>query len=95
MNGLSPEIMKKVFPFNENTNYDTRNKIESDLRAIKSVTVGSRTLSRLVPKIWELVSVEIKNVESVACFKKAIKKRKPTDCPCHLCRTYTFQVGFT
>ena len=94
MNGLSPEIMQKVFPFNENTNYDTRNKIESDLRAIKSVTVGSRTLSRLVPKIWGLVSVEIKNVESVACFKKAIKKRKPIDCPCHLCRTYAFQVGF-
>ena len=26
VNGLSPEIMKEVFPFNENTSYNTRNK---------------------------------------------------------------------
>ena len=26
VNGLSPEIMKKIFPFNENTSYNTRNK---------------------------------------------------------------------
>ena len=25
-NGLSPEIMKKVFPFSENMTYNTRNK---------------------------------------------------------------------
>ena len=26
VNGLSPEIMKEVFPFNEITSYNTRNK---------------------------------------------------------------------
>ena len=51
VNGLSPEIMKEVFPFSEN----------------------GKTF-HLAPKIWELVPVEIKNVESVASFKGAIKK---------------------
>ena len=62
------------------------------LRVIKSVTFRSETPSNLA-KIWELVLVEIKNVESVGCFKRAIKKRKTMKCPCRICRTYVFQVG--
>ena len=74
MRGLSPEIMREVFPFNENTSYNTRNKRKFHSTAIKSVTFGSETLSHLTRNIWELVLVEIKNVESVTCFKRAIKK---------------------
>ena len=77
VNGLSPEIMKEFFTFNENTTFDARNKTKCHSRAIKSVFFGSETLSHLTRKIWELVPVEIKNVESVACFKRAIEKFKP------------------
>ena len=94
VNGLSPEIMKEVFPFNENTSYNTRIKRKFHSRSIKSVTFGSETLSHLAPKIWELVPVEIKNVDWVAFFKRAVKKWKPINCPCCLCRTYICQVGF-
>ena len=69
VNGLLPEIMKEVYLFNENTPHNTRNKRMFHSRAIKSVTFGSERLSHLA---WELVTVEIKNVESVVCFKKAI-----------------------
>ena len=58
------------------------------------VPYGSEMLSHLAPKIWELVPVEIKNVDLVASFKRAIKKWKPVNCPRGLCRTYVFQVGF-
>ena len=94
VNGTSPEIMKGVFPFSGNTFYNTINKRKFHLSAIKSVAFGSETLSHPVPKIWKLVPVEIKNVELVASFKRAIKKWKPLNCPCRLCRTYVFQVGF-
>ena len=86
--------MKEVFPFIGNTFYNTRNKIKFHWRSIKPVTFGAETLSHLAPKIWEFVPVEIKNVDSVSSFKKAIKKWKPINCPCRLCRTYVFQVGF-
>ena len=94
VNGLLPEIMKEVFPFNENTSYNTRNKRKFHSRSIKSVTFGSETLSHLSPKILELLPVEIKSVDSVAFFKRAIKKWKPINCPCPLGRTFVFQVGF-
>ena len=65
--------MKEVFPFNENTSYNTRNKRKFHTRSIESFAFGSEMLSHLAPKIWELVPVEIKNVESVASFKRASK----------------------
>ena len=68
VNGLSPEMIKEVFPFNENTSYSTRNKNIFHSKAMKSATFGCETLSPLAPKIWEPVSVEIQNVELVACY---------------------------
>ena len=84
MNGLSPKIMKENFRFNENTSYNTRNKIMFHSRSIKSVTFGSETLSHLATKIWELVPLEIKNVDLAASFKRAIKKWKSINCHCCL-----------
>ena len=94
VNGISPEIKKEYFPFNEKTFYNTRNKRMFHLKSIKSVAFGSEALSHLVPKIWELASVKIEDVDSVTSFKRAIKKWKPINSPCHLCRRYVFQVGF-
>ena len=92
VNGFSPDIMKDVFPLNENSCCNTRNKRTFHSRDIRTVHFGSETLSHLAPKIWELVREEIKKLESVASFKNAIKKWKPANCPCRLCRTYIFQV---
>ena len=63
VNGLSPGIIKEVFPFNENTTYDTRKKRKFHLRAVKLVNFGSESLYHMAPKILEIVSVEIKDVE--------------------------------
>ena len=73
VNGLSPDIMKEVFPINENTSYSTRNKRKLYLRSIKSVAFGSETLSHLAPKIWKLVPIEIKNVDSVALLRDLLR----------------------
>ena len=68
--------MKEVFPFNENTTYDTRNKRKFHLRAIKSVSFGSKTVTYLAPKIWEIIQIEIENVESVAFLRELLKNGK-------------------
>ena len=65
VSGLSPEIMKEGFLFNENTTYDAGNKRKFYSRAIKSVTFDCEILSYVAPKISELVPIEIKNIESV------------------------------
>ena len=92
VNGFSPDIMKDVFPLNENSFYNARNKRTFHSRHVRTVHFGSQTLSHLAPTIWQLVPEEIKKLESVASFKNA--NWKSANCPCRLRRTYIFQVGF-
>ena len=51
VNGFSSYIMKYVFPLNENSCYNTRNKRMFHSRDIRTVHFGSETLSHLPPKI--------------------------------------------
>ena len=82
VNGFSPDIMKDVFPLNENLCYNTRNKRTLNSSNIRTVHFGSETLSHLAPKIWQLLPQEIQKLESVASSKNAVKKWKPANCPC-------------
>ena len=77
VNRFSPHIMKDVFPLNENSFYNTRNKRAFHSRNIRTVHFRSETLSHLAPKTWELLPEEIKKLEAVASFKNVIKKWKP------------------
>ena len=72
VNGLSPEIMKEVFPFNENTFYNIKNKRKFHSRPIESVNFGSETLSQLAPKTSVLVPVKIR-LDSVASFRELLR----------------------
>ena len=94
LNGLSPDLMKDVFPLNDYSGYKTRNKRTFKSRHVKTVRYGTGSLAYLAPKIWELVPNEMKNLESLAAFKTAIKKWKTRNCPCRLCKNYIPQVGF-
>ena len=49
------------------------------MKVIKSVTFGSEKLSHPAAEMWELIPVEIKNIESVVCFKRVIKKRETNE----------------
>ena len=66
VNGLLPDIMKDVFPLNNNLSCNTRNKRAFHSGPIRSVTYGSETLSHLGPKIWELVPTHMKSLQSIA-----------------------------
>ena len=61
---------------------------------MKTVYNGKETVSYLGPKIWGLVPSELKEKQSIAAFKNEIKKWKPNDCPCRLCKSYIAGVGF-
>ena len=94
LNDLSPDLMKDVFPLNDDSGCSTCNKRTFKSRNIKTVRYGTDSLAYLAPKIWELVPNEIKNLESLTAFKTVIKKWKTTNCPCRLCKNYIPQVGF-
>ena len=55
---------------------------------MKSTFHGTDSLPYLGPTIWDLVPKELKELSSLSAFKKAIKKWKPQNCSCRLCKKY-------
>ena len=93
-NDICSDIMKDVFPLSTSSNYDIRCRHTFTTRSVKTVYCGFESLSDLAPKVWELIPNNIKSLENLPKFKKAIKNWKPDVCPCRLCRLYIPQVGF-
>ena len=91
-NGISPSIIKDVFPLKESNIYCS--KFPFKTRNVRTVAYGTETLSYLGPKIWSLVPEEIKNENNLGAFKIKIKHWRPVGCPCRLCKTDVAGVGF-
>ena len=70
VNGLSPVIMKQVFPVKDNSRYPLENKFQT--RNVNSVRYGTDTLAHLGPKIWSI----IKCIKGRKIFKHFCKENK-------------------
>ena len=93
-NGMSPVIMNEIFQLIEESHYNLRYTSNFVIPPIHSVYHGSESTSYLGPKIWELIPPVIRQIESFKRFKKKIKKWKPTNCPCRICKSYLPSKGF-
>ena len=60
---------------------------------VKFVYHGTESLSNLEPRIWSLVPEKLKQLVDIHAFKEEIKKWKPENCPCGLCKTYKPHIG--
>ena len=94
VNGGSLEIMKEIFRIPEENGYNLRHQNTFKHPIVNSVYNGTETVSFLGPKLWEFVTTEIKELASLNGFKKTIKKWKPVNWPCRLCKTNIHHVGF-
>ena len=93
-NGMSPELMNEILQLREKSHCNLRYTSEFPIPAINTVCHGRECVSYLGPKIWELIPPVIRQINTFSGFKKAIKKWKPTNCPCRISKTYIPSVGF-
>ena len=66
-------LRKFNLPRNCDLNYNLHCHPEFASRAIDTVHYGSESLSFLVPKIWKMLPLDLKNSESLDSFKSGIK----------------------
>ncbi len=92
LNGLSPKIKDEFFSVKEDQIYNSKFPFNS--RNVRTVAYGTETLSFLGPKLWSIIPMEIKECNSLNEFKSKIRKWKPHQCPCRMCKTYIGGVGF-
>ena len=89
--GISPQIMRLVFPTRPNIRYPWENIFQTF--NVRTVAWGTETLSHLGPRIWSIIPLSLKKL-SFSKFKKKIRLWKPEGCPCRLCKFYLPGVGF-
>ena len=98
--GIGPPFMEEVFSRNTNANFadaSANTRLQSAFynpANPKKVNTGLETLRCLGPKIWEMIPIKLRNLDSLPLFKEKIKNWIPQNCPCRLCKTYIHQLGY-
>ena len=75
--------MNDIFKQKDNSQYNLRQISEFSRPLVNSVYHGSKIVLFLVPKLKDNLNT----------FKNKIKKCKPANCPCRLCKIYINNIG--
>ena len=92
-NNISQTIFWEMFTRNNN-GYYMRSESDFVIPQIRTVLKGSNSIRYFGPIIWNLIPEELKNITSLNIFKKEIRRWKPKNCPCRICRNYVHNLGF-
>ena len=92
--GLCPEIVKGLFQFRNEIPHNLRQRYQFHIPPVRTVFNGTESIKFLGPKIWELLPDQMKELESIWEFKRALKQWKPTSCTSRLCKQYFYRIGF-
>ena len=87
-NEIAPPLLEEVFQI-ANPNYNLRNE-----REFKSISLGTKSLAFLGPKVWDKLPIYLKSINSLDEFKQNVKNWVPHDCPCRLYKNDTQHVSF-
>ena len=90
MQGISQAISQPQFVPRQ-CNYELRGNNFLERRRVKSLRYGTESLSSLASKIWEILTNEIKDSDTLQIFKAKIQKWVPVECPCRLCKSICFK----
>ena len=90
--GDSPEIIREIFQLKERDIYHSNFPFKS--QNVRAVIYGTQSLRHLDPKICSLVPENVKKLTTLIEFNRQIRRWKPKDCPCRLCKNYVYGVGF-
>ena len=74
-------MLNEVFKVNETIPYDLRIQSKLYARDPTKLRYGTETISFLSPKIWSLIPQNVKDSDTVPCFKKKKKREKKNKLP--------------
>ena len=93
-NNLGPELLNNIFPLNENGRVGLRSNSDFLRPRINSVYFGKESLQYFGSVIWDKIPTNIKNSVNLSSFKNKIRNWSPDECPCRLCQTYLYRLGY-
>ena len=92
---LRYQIMKRLFQFRNEIPYKLRQRSQLHIPQAGTVFSAAGSIKFLGAKTRELIPDEMKEVESLWEFKRAIKQWKPISCcPWIICKQFFYRIGF-
>ena len=91
---LSAPIMNDILKQKDNSRYNLRQISEFSRPLVKPVYHGGESISFLGPNIRNMLVDDYKDIDNLNTFKNKIKKWKPNNCPCRLCKIYISNISF-
>ena len=85
------EILTDLKKFND---YNLRSVSEFRVPSVNSEYKGKNSLRYFRPIIWYSLNADTKNFDTFSKFKEEIRKWKPDNCPCRLCKEF-FKIKCT
>ena len=92
--GISPDFMKDIFSDRTYVGPALRSQTDILIPRTNSVHNGDDSLRHLGPLIWNVIPKDIKNLPTLKRFKTEIRKWRPVNCPCRLCKLYVEGIGY-
>ena len=86
--------MHEIFKLKDQPQYSLRYNSLFSWPLVKSVYKGTQSLSCLGPKMWDILLDTYNDIADLNSFKVALKKRRPVNFPCRICKVYVANVGF-
>ena len=86
--------MHETFKLKDQPQYNLRYNSLFSKPLVKSVYKGTENLKFLGPKIWNILPDTYKDFPDLDSYKVALKKRRPVNCPCRICKVYIANFGF-
>ena len=74
--------------------YNLRSKSKFVVPSVHTVHNGQNYMQYHGPLFWNMIPGYIKDSETLDIFKDKIRKWKPINCPCCLCKKYISNLGF-
>ena len=90
---LSNVIMYNIFKKRTLT-YNLRSQTDFVRDCVNTRRYGLNSLSYFAPKVWDMIPLEVKNINFLQKFKTEIKTWTPENSSCYLCRPYIQNLGF-
>ena len=75
-------------------NYDLRSQTDLFINTVNTTKFSLDLLRYFASKVWNMISIEIKNSTSVDIFRNKINMWKSSDCDCKLYQEYLYSIGY-
>ena len=91
--GIANPILCDIFPL-RSIDYNLRSQNDFSVSSVNTTHFGLNSLRYFASKVWNMVPLELKNLNDVESFKSEIRKWEPMQCECTLCLPYMHSIGY-